>query len=122
MLPEISTEISDQNFGNNSKIQIFFSEKRQNRQFREVDFARKGVRLVKTFLTGRTPFRPKSTSKLPILAIFRKTNLNFEIVAEILVRNFCRNFWQHDGNPSTSKSQATQFYAILWIIRKDMTF
>ena len=49
MLPEISTEISDINFGNNFKIQICFSENRQNWQFREVDFARKGVRPVKNF-------------------------------------------------------------------------
>ena len=49
MLPEISTEISDRNFGNNFKIQFFFSKNRQNWQFREDDSARKGVRLVKNF-------------------------------------------------------------------------
>ena len=53
MLPEISTEISDINSGNNSKIQIFSSENRQNRHFREVDFARKGVRLVKNFFLNK---------------------------------------------------------------------
>ena len=61
-------------------------------------------------------------SKLPILAIFWKTNLNVEIVAEILVRNFCRNFWQHDGDLLTWKCPVTRFYAILCIIRKDTTF
>ena len=49
MLPEISTEISDQNFGNNFKIQICFSENRQNWHFRDVDFGRKEVRSVKNF-------------------------------------------------------------------------
>ena len=71
MLPEILTEISDINFGNNCKIQIFFSKNRQNRHFLEVDFAWKGVRLVKNLflsefgLISRKKFLPAQTCEAP---------------------------------------------------------
>ena len=77
----------------------------------------------KKILTRRTPFLPRSTSrKCRFWQFSEKKNLNFEIVAEILVRNFCRNFWQHDGDPLTQKCPVTRFYEILCIFRKDTTF
>ena len=42
-----------------------------------------------------------------------KKNFNFENVAGISDWGCCRNFWQHDGDPSTLKCSETRFYAIL---------
>ena len=61
-------------------------------------------------------------SKMPILAKNSEKNLIFEIVAEICDRKCCRNFWQHDGNPPIPKCPETQFYEILYIIRRVTNF
>ena len=58
--------------------------------------------IQKTFFDQAHPLPYEiDLSKMPILTIFGRKNLNFGIVAGIYVRNFCRNFWQHDGDPLT---------------------
>ena len=72
------------------------------------------------FLVWRTPIDQKmNVPKWQFLLFFRKKNLIFENVAEICVRNFDRNFWQHGGDPLGTNCLETRIHEILWIIRRD---
>ena len=76
----------------------------------------------KKFLTRRTPFPAKMTlQKCQFWHFFWKKILKFQNVAEISGRNFCRKFWQHDGDPLPPKCPSTRFHEILCIIRKVLT-
>ena len=50
--------------------------------------------------------------------ILKKSNI-FVIVAEIYVRNFCRNFWENDGNLLGPNCLYTRFHDASWKIRED---
>ena len=76
-------------------------------------------RVKNKFLAGRTPFPAKMKNrKCRFWQFFAKKNQIFEIVAEISDRNFCRKFWQHDGDPLPPNCPDTRFYKFLCIIRR----